>query len=311
MDTNSTFGNSTTAGEMVAVPDFIAFNVIMFAGVIAPLAVLDTLILVAFLIDRRSPFQIRFVLGNFMLLGLLTLLFLTLEHLTVIVLVTTDQPVPPPQFCSFITWALLSANSVRILLTATFSVVVYIMIVKGVKAVKKTVQVVSLIIMWVIVFFTLTTPILILSSNHFYAAQVACTPTEFEENTVGRIVVGLYVTGLKVIPIVVTVSMSIASAVYLYKHRISDRARKDFFTAMAKLAAFLILGSAISFSGHTLFIFIGKIFTSASELASFYVFFTLYNLSLWPTPILIMAYMGMLFSFKKLSPVWNNRVGLQ
>ena len=129
----------TTAEQMVAVPDFIAFNVIMFAGVIAPLAVLDTLILMAFFIDRRSPFQIRFVLGNFMLLGLLTLLFLTLEHLTVIVLVTTDQPVPPPQFCSFITWALLSANSVRILLSATFSVMVFILIVKRVKALKKTV----------------------------------------------------------------------------------------------------------------------------------------------------------------------------
>ena len=306
MDFNSTFGNTTTADQAFSVPGFIAFSVIVLAGVIVPLAILDTLILVAFFVNKHTPLQIRLLLGNLMVLGLITLLFLTVEHLTVFVLMATDNPVPPPHLCSFITWILFSASSVRLLLTAAFSVVVYIMIVKGVKGVNKIALLVSLIIMWIIGFFTITLPVLITTSNSFYAAQVACTPVEFDDNVMNRIVAGLYVTGLKVIPIVITVSMSIASGVYLYKHGVSDRNRKDSLTAMAKLAAFLIIGSVVNFSGHTLPIFIGKIFPSAGEVATFYVFFTLYNLSLWPTPILVIAYMRKSYSFKTLPCMRNN-----
>ena len=297
MDFNSSFGNSTAPAQRFSVPGFITFSGIVFAGVIIPLATLDSLILVTIFINKRAPFQIRLVMGNMMVLGLVTLLFLTLEHLTVFVLVAIDSPVPPPHLCSFITWLLFSASSTRILLTAAFSIVVYIMIVKGVKAVKKIPLLVSLIFMWITGFCTITLPILITSSNNFYAAQVACTPTEFEETIMNRVVAGLYVTGLKVIPIVISISMSIASGVFLYKHRHSDRSKKDFLTAMAKLAAFLIFGSVANFSGHTLPIFIGKAFPSLSKVATFYIFFTLYNLSLWPTPILIMVYMRKSYSF--------------
>ena len=306
MDFNNSFGNSTTADYRFALPGFIAFSAIVFAGVIAPLVALDTLILVTLLMDKRTPFQIRFVLSNLMVLGLLTLLFLTLEHLTIFVLVATDNPTPPPHLCSCITWLLFSAGSVRLLLTATFSIVVYIMIVKGLKAVKKKYVLVSVIFVWIIGFFTITMPILITTTTHFYAARVACTPTEFEENIMNRIVVGLYVAGLKVIPILICVSMSIASGVYLYNHRHSDRSRKEFLTAMAKLSAFFILGNVANFSGHTLPIFIGKIFPSASKVTSFYIFYTLYNLSLWPTPILVMVYMQKSFSFKILPCKRNN-----
>ena len=308
MDFNSTFGNTTTADQAFSVPGFIAFSVIVLAGVIAPLAILDTLILVGFFVDKHTPFQIRLVLGNLIALGLITLLFLAVEHLTVFALMATDNPVPPPHLCSFITWILFSASSVRLLLTAAFSVVVYVMIANGVKGVNKIALLVSLIIMWIIGFFTITVPILITSSNSFYAAQVACTPGGFDESIMSRIVAALYVTGLKVIPIVITVLMSIASGVYLYKHGVSDRKRKVFLTAMSKLAAFLIIGSIFNFSGHTLPIFIEKIFPSASEEASFYIFFTLYNLSLWPTPILVMVYMRKSYSFKTL-PCMRNKAG--
>ena len=127
-------------------------------------------------------------------------------------------------------------------------------------------------------------PVLITTSNSFYAAQVTC---KYEKSIMNRIVVGLYVTGLKVIPVTITASMSIASGVYLYKHGVSDRNKRDFLTAMAYL-------------GHTLRTFIRKIFPSVSKVATFYIFFALYNLSLWPTPILVIVYMRKSCSFKTL-----------
>ena len=107
---NSSFANSTSAQQVLDVPGFITFNVLMLVGVIVPVIVLDTLILVAFFVDKKSPLQVRLVLGNLISVGLLLLLILTLEHITALVLVTTNQPAPPRELCSFISWLCLEAT---------------------------------------------------------------------------------------------------------------------------------------------------------------------------------------------------------
>ena len=171
---NSTsLGNTTSAEEMFGIPGFIAFNVIMLVGVIVPVAVLDTLIFIAFLVDKHSPLQVRLVLANLITVGLVLLLILALEHLMALVLVATDHQVPPRELCSFISWALLGGNCLRLVLTATFSIVIFIMISKGVKAVNKIALVIFLIVLWVFVFFVVSLPLVVVDPHSVYIAGVA------------------------------------------------------------------------------------------------------------------------------------------
>ena len=131
-----------------------------------------------------------------------------------------------------------------------------------------------------------------------------CIPRKVEESIVKRVVAPLCIFGLVLVPLLLTIAMPIASSVFLYKHKVSDSGTKTFLTAMVKLGAFLILGGIISFSGDFLLAFLSLVFPTISEPVLFYMIFTLFNLSLWPTPILIMFYMKNAWSknavFKKL-----------
>ena len=305
MDVNSSFGNSTSAQQMFDVPGFIAFNVIMLVGVIVPVTVLDMLIIVAFFVDKHSPLQVRLVLGNLISVGLVLLLILALEHLTALVLVTTNHPVPPREWCSFISWVLLGGNCLRLVLTATFSVVVFIMILKGVKAVNKIALAISLLVLWIVAFFALSLPLVVVDPHSVYVSGVACVPRKVEKSIIKRIVAPLCIFGLILVPLFLTIAMPIASSVYLYKHKVSASNNRAFLSAMVKLGAFLILGGIISFSGDFLPAFISLVAPTISESVLFYMIFALFNLSLWPTPILILVYMKNAWAknavFKKLT----------
>ena len=69
----------------------------------------------------------------------------------------------------------------RLVITAIFSVVVFIMILKGVKKVNKFVLVISLIVLWIVVFFGLSLPLVVVDPRSVYIAGVACIPRKAEE----------------------------------------------------------------------------------------------------------------------------------
>ena len=245
----------------------------------------------AFFVDKKSPLQVRLVLGNLISVGLRLLLILSLEHITALVLVTTNQPVPPRELCSFISWALLGGNCLRLVITASFSVVVFIMILKGVKKVNKIVLVTSLIVLWIVVFFGLSLPPVVVDPHSVYIAGVACIPRKAEEAIIKRLVAPLCIFGLVLVPLFLTIAMPIASSVYLYKNKVSDSNNKAFLSAMVRLGAFVIVGGVISFCGDLLPAFITIVAPTVNESVLVYMIFTFFNLSLWSTPILTLVYM--------------------
>ena len=289
LTTNQT--NYSGASTMLDVPGFIAFNVLMLIGCILPVATLDISILVVLAVDKVTPGVIRFILGNVLIVGLVMLFLLTLEHVMALVLVTTDHPPPPLDFCSVILWALFGAGALRQTLTATFSIVVFIMVRKGIKAVNKTALLVFVIILWVVCFFTLNIPLLAIPNNNVFVEGIACLPVG-KGHSVGDICAAVYISVFGVIPLLIGTAMPIAIFVYLYRHRTTESSNPAFMKAMAKLSALFILGGSINFLGQVSPAIISVAASSGSipELAVSYVFLTVFDLSLWPTPILILVY---------------------
>ena len=286
--------NYSSASTMLDVPGFIAFNVLMLVGFVLPAAILDTSILIAFAVDKVTPGVIRFILANFLLVGLVMLFLLTLDHLTALVLVTTDHSPPPLDFCSVILWALFGAGALRLTLTATFSVVVLIIIWKGIVAINRIVLAMSIVILWMACFFSFNLGLLVLPSNNDYIDGVACLPVG-DQNFIDELFAGMYVLVFGVIPLLISIAVPITIFVYLFRHKMPESSSAPFMKAMAKLSALLILGGLINFVGQVSPAIISVVAFSLPNkpvpgVVVFYVSLILLNLSLWPTPILILVY---------------------
>ena len=297
----SNYTSYNDARPLLHAPGFIAFNVVMLIGCILPAAVLDISILVAFTVDKVTPGKIRFILANFLLVGLVMMFLLTLEHLIALVLVTTDHPLPPVDLCSTILWALFGACALRLTLTATFSVVVFIMIVKGIKAIGKIAVVISVIILWTVCFFSLNIPLLVLPGNNGYVAGAACLPVG-KNGSNDEVYMALYIIVFGMVPLFISIVMPIVTFVYLFKHKTSESSNVPFLKAMVKLSAFLVLGGLLNFTGQGLPAVITKVaFSVLNESIPgetvFYTSLTLFDLSLWPTPILIFMYVQSMRTF--------------
>ena len=287
--------NYSNSSDAPHVSGAVAFNVLMLVGCILPAAVLYTSILGALAVDKLTPIQIRLILVNYLLAGVLMLFLLTLEHLTALVLVTTDHPLPPLDLCSTILWALFGAGALRMTLIATFSIVVFIMIVKGIKAINKTALVICIVILWIVCFFSLNIALLALPDNNAYVDGIACLPVG-EKDSIDDLFAGLYIFAFGFVPLCFSIAMPIITIVYLFKHKSRDSASMPFLKAMAKLSLLFILGGLMNFAGQISPAIISVAVFSSSKrsvpgLTASYMFLTFFSMSLWPSPILILVYM--------------------
>ena len=289
----SNYTNYSDASQLLDVPAFIAFNVVMLVGCILPAAVLNISILVAFAVDKVTPGKIRFILANFLLIGVVMSLLLTAEHLTALVLATTGYPLPPLEFCSTILWALFGAGALRLTLTAYFSIVVLILIVRGIKAINRTALVVSMVSLWVVCFFSFNVGILAIPNHTDYVVDAACLPVGRHDYR-DEVIASMYILVFGATPFFLSIVMPIVTLVYIFKHKTSNSSN-DFLKAMAKLSSLLILGGMVNFIGEVLPAVITKVGFSLPDKTNlgenvFYTTLTFFDLSLWPTPILILVY---------------------
>ena len=281
--------------EQFALLDFIAYNVVMVMVFVIPVSVVNTVTIVALLLDKTTPVPIRIVIVNLLAASLIVILGLYLEHLTSLVLIGGEQPLPPAEFCSFIIWLLAGGGASRLVFTATFSVIVFVIVKNGMKAVSKIGLAISLVSLWIVTFL-LSTPIF---SPYFvgiqYYGRFACFPdirsgvTNAGANVI-FVIVWAFLFGI--IPLAITITMPLVTTCYLQQH-INNKDVK-FKKAMVKFALFLIIGILFNFFGQVMPPLIAALtherYARGSSLV--YLAFTLMNLSLIPTPVLIYIYLG-------------------
>jgi hypothetical protein len=289
--------NSTESANIVNFgdsPGFVAYSVIMLVVVLIPVTVVDVVLLVALLLERTTPIQIRIVIVN-LLLGALCVAFgAVLNHLTALVLSTTDHPVPPFDFCHFIVWVIAGSGAVRMIFTAVFSVIVFILVKSSAKAVNEKILAVCCAVLWIAA-FVLSAPLLspfVVGSQ--FLGNAACFPknTELAIRALTFAYVPLWAIVFGVIPLVLTITIPIITACYLRLRSVSGNV--TFKKAMVKLAFFLILVIVFNLIGQVIPPLLAIALASFSESSPFtyYLGLTLTNLSLIPTPILILAYLA-------------------
>ena len=287
--------NNTTAPDPSAfsTAPFLVYNLVMLFVVLIPVTLGDALVLIALGRNKKIPVQIRETLQSILLSCFVVIIALLIEHITAVVLAATDLPAPPREVCSFTFWLLSVGRVLRFVFTATFSVVVFVMVVKGVKAVHRKGLLVATIAFWVVI-AVLAAPVLSQTVvGTAYIGGAACFPTLQEETIadVNRTYIALWTIIFGAFPLLITIIMPLAILFYINKHRVSTEATSNrmFLKAMTKLAVFLVLGNSLNFLGQA----IPPVIVIAMEATSIdlvYVALVFFNLSLYPTPILMLVY---------------------
>ena len=285
--------NGTDFGEL---PEFVAYNLIMIIGILAPAVVMDVLLLIALFLDKSTPLQIKTIIINLLLTALGVSFALALTHVTALVLSTTNHPVPPYDFCHFIMWIIGGAGGARMIFTAVFSIIVFILVKKGAKAVNEYVLIVCSIVVW-IASFVLSTPLLspVVVGTQFNG-KTACFPRNREGISIRAITIPfvlLWSIIFGLTPLVTTITMPIITTFYLKVKTVSVKGNFDFTKAMLRFAFFLIFVLLFNFIGQVVPPLVALMFGSSSDHspAIYYAGLTLMNLSLIPIPILILVYL--------------------
>ena len=273
-------------------PEFLAYNFIMILTVLLLSAILDTLIILALLCDRKTAFQIRTVLVNLLLGNLFVVLTLTVQHLTTIILMTTEARPPPLWYCDIILWFLGSGGGTRLLFTATFAIIVFVMIKHSSTTTKKPLIIVVSVLIWFFAFL-FSAPLMVpqVVDSRYYG-DVACylySSERVQKKLLGGYV-GTWVVVLGVLPFIVTLVVPIVALCYIRTHQISGDL--PFKKAMAKFALFLLLGNTLNFLGQAVPPIVA--YTTKQGPKEYYAktltTFILMSFSLLPTPIIIIAY---------------------
>ena len=289
-------GNDTALNdtdEQFLLPNFVSYNVIMVVLFLIPVTVVNTLTIVVLILDRTTPLPIRSVIANLLGASLIVIFALYLEHLTSLALIGGNNDQPPRGFCSFIIWLLAGGGASRLVFTATFSIVVFVIVKGGTKSVSKVGLAISIAALWIVTFLLSAPTLSLYSVGVQYIGGAACYPRMVEgvtNRTVNRVFVILWAILFGVIPLVITVTMPLVTMCFIQRHNITGDVK--FNKAMVKFALFLILGIFFNFFGQVVPPIIALANENIQNSALVYLAFILMNISLIPTPVLIYVYLG-------------------
>ena len=296
MDNLSNFSNFTSPYPLNN-PGFVVFNVIMLLGVVFPVIAVNTVILVALVLDPFVVNVIRMVLGSILVSCFLFALGLAMYHIAGIILYLSPVNNPPTAPCTITVFLLGFGGGARLAFMATFAVVVYIIVKYGETPKKHFVvaSFITVVVLWIIAFLG-NSPLLsqeIIST--WYGGYISCGISPKATST--YIYIGLYLACFGLVPLSVTVTILVISFWYIKRHTVKDIKLEK---SIVKFGFFLLLGNGINLLGQ-----IAPLIITASvdpqptppwpdgppsHAAVTYISYTLLNIALIPTPILVLIF---------------------
>ena len=291
---NTYVDNSSLYISPLRGPGFVVFNVVMLLAVVLPVIVANTVILVALVLESSTAKVVRLVLGSILVSCLLAALGLAMCHISGIILNISLVNNPPRVSCTIIVFLMGFGGTARRVFMATFAVIVYI--IKSGKDSKKHTFVAVLtavVTLWVLAFLGVSP---LFSQDIVYTKYVdsSCDPQPIK--VYSYIFIGLYLLFFGLVPLSVTIVLLVITSCFIKYHSFTDIQAK---TAMVKFGFFLLLGHGTNLLGQlvaVIAIFINPTSGSDREMIPtdaigwIYTVYTLLNVSLIPTPILIPIY---------------------
>ena len=296
MDNLSNFSNFTSPYPLNN-PGFVVFNVVMLLGLVFPVIAVNTVILVALIVESFIVNIIRMVLGSILVSCLLFALGLAMYHIAGIILYLSPVNNPPTAPCTITVFLLGFGGGARLVFMATFAVLVYINVKYGETPKKKFVvaSFIAVVVLWILAFLG-NSPLLsqeIIST--WYAGYLSCGISPMATST--YIYIGLYLVCFGFVTLSVTVTILVITVCYIKCLTVKD---SNLEKTTVKFGFFLLLGNGINLLGQIAPPLISASVTPQrarplpdgppSHAAVTYISYTLLNIALIPTPILVLIF---------------------
>ena len=299
MDNLSNFSNFTSPYPLNN-PGFVVFNVVMLLGVLFPVIAVNTVILVALVLESFIVNIIRLVLGSILVSCLLTALGLAMYHIAGIILYLSPVNNPPTAPCTITVFLMAFGGGARLVFMATFAVVVYINVRYSARETPKkyfvVASLITVVILWILAFLG-NSPLLshkIFST--WYAGYLSCSVSPMA--TSSYIYFGLYFVCFGLVTLSVTVTVLVITVCYI--KRLTVKKYSNLEKTTVKFGFFLLLGNGINLLGQiappSVSTYVNPLPLRPwpdgppSHAAATYISYTLLNIALIPTPILILIF---------------------
>ena len=298
MDNLSNTSLNYTSPHPLNSPGFVVFNVVMLLGVVLPVIAVNTVILVASVLESAIVKAIRLVLGSILVSCILSALGLAMYHIAGIVLKLSPVNNPPTAPCTVTTFLIIFGGAARLVFMPTFAVIVYIIVRYGKATKKKHFVIICYIVvavLWILSFLG-TSPLFSQSIFYtWYSGSLSCSITP--SSTYSYIYTVLYVFFFGLITLSVTITFLVITIRYIKSLTIQHvKLNKATF----KFGFFLLLGNGINLLAQMLPTITATAIPPQSTSPSgppppsahvvIYSFYTLLNAALIPTPIIVLVY---------------------
>ena len=279
--------SSNTTTEVSLGPGFTAF-IIVLALVLGAIITFVGLMAIILLLSTSLPIPVRGLLINLLIASLFSAVMSFSSLLNTLALSLSDAANSSLPFCRFVLWGITVSLEARLLSLVAFSVTVRQMVTGGVKLLGTKWLIYCLAAIWVIAIITRVDTIIPPIYGVQYVGGVACFPSGGYAKyrvlslaySASWIVIGCF------LPVLVCIFIPLATLCYIKRHTITEGAQ--YKKAMAKFAAFLIIGNIINVLGQV----VPAIVTlSVSDVVGVCLSYMLYLVSLIPTPILIIVFL--------------------
>ena len=290
----------TAMAEVFRHPGLVVVYAVSFCVTTFIITVFDVLMLL-FLCARSTAMELsaRTVLCGLFLGTLLVSVAFMLENITAFVLAVVDLSEPPPiPWCSFIVYLICVGWSVRFVLAATFSVIVYTSIRYSLSTVNSR---------WIIVFSVLLVAACAISAGPIlspyiievtYFGGVVCFIGPSAENfteafripIANRTFVGLWLSLFGLLPFLIAVILPfVALWAYLHKKAVENVELKKCFL---KLTIFLIVESVANLCGLIIPAIASYLYRKSEDELGVFLFIDIITIfSLLLTPIGVMVFL--------------------
>ena len=298
--------NNTTATapyvSPLSGPGFVVFNGLLLLVVFLVVA-MNGIILVALMLETSTARLVRLVLGSILVSCLVVALGLAMYHISGIILNLTPVDNPPSIPCTVTAFLLAFGGAARLVFMATFAVTVY-MVVRFHKATTTKKDICLTIAVFLLWGMTLAAVVPMAFSSvvaTHYSDSISCGTRPINLNS--YIYAAAYALTFGVGAFTVTTITLITTVCYIRHRTITEG---DVKKAMVKFGFFLLLGNTINIIGIIVPIIMATSVTSLEVVTDteenqkkyeyrpftegVYVAYTLMNLSLIPTPVLILCH---------------------
>ena len=279
--------SSDIMNEVSLGPGFTVFIIVLSMLLIAIITI-DTFMAITLLLSKSLAIPIRVLLVNLLVASLLSAVISLSAFFKTVILSFSSTAQPSLPFCRFLLWGFYVAVEARILGLVAFSVLVQRIVTRGTRRMGARWLILSLVATWAIATITRIDIIVPPIYGVQYVGGVACFPVrrnpKYEAIRLSYFF--LWVAFACCVPLLVCICVFLYIMNYLKRHTISEGAQ--YKKAMSKFAAFLITGNIVNVLGQLVPAIVAL---TLSHIMGVYLAYTMYGLSLIPTPILIVVFL--------------------